>query len=607
MPYGLMPVKAGGPVAISSGDALEFGDDVAWAEPIGGRAAAAATSAAAWARGCLGRSDRRRAHTQLSAAGGPAAAGRRFARPRWRSVRTAEGSHRRDATWAAGRRGGLAVPDHRVAGLAAPSNHGVLFGSLLGACRVVASARRAAGHGADFILPRSTTGQPLNNAYIAAALSKLLRCLEHDGTWVPRDDVPLILVGIGNGANVATAFALDYLADEAHDALRQALRCMMLCNPFAHTGHGLLRALRQLRRLHDGGDEVQVERVEHLAAMLFSDEYLARATRKGAMRTFYATRRVLQDPVVAAGTSRLLHGAANHEDLRANLLDLPAVPLLVVQSAKDALVLPAHSEPFAQAFEAVHRSGAGVTRTIEELVCAARGQLVAHFAYVGAGHELLQERARFVQDTLVRVIDAAANQERREVQLDLGAAWYEEQERKRLEAEREAHLAAEAERLAKIREAEEAEARKQRAFEATIQWSDEEEGSDDDESDGEAKADGGASTRKRRPTDEALEMWQMSDATRRLIKQWVSVDYLKSWRSGFACRRRAAAVGQAPRQLFRRRGRRGERRAPPAGETGGTRRRCGMPKPARHRHVPSARRRGGSRQRPRRRLRRPRA
>jgi hypothetical protein len=101
--------------------------------------------------------------------------------------------------------------------------------------------------------PRDTE---LNNEFLSSCISTLLLHLEATGEWVPppapeapyEDEltlelivpasVPHMLLGLGNGANIATYFGVEHLQQPEHVKLLETLRAMVLLNPFAHLGHG---------------------------------------------------------------------------------------------------------------------------------------------------------------------------------------------------------------------------------------------------------------------------------------------------------------------------------------------------------------------------------
>jgi hypothetical protein len=296
-----------------------------------------------------------------------------------------------------------------------------------------------------------TTAPPdaiLNNEAQAKHLLNLLGQLDASGDWVPprapmaaeHDElsgewtvppsIPHFLFGVGQGANILTHVSIEIgrgeekwaqlqkqrsqegvADDEAKDEeeeqggekaegaqtffkpaglhrLYGSARLLMCINPHAHSGHGLSRCFKQLRRLHLAGTASNAEKSTHIAHTMFSPTFIEEWGRKQALAEYFKSRRALQQPETVAGIGQQLRGAAKNVDLRPELLDL-TLPLVVYSGANDAFVVPLHTEPFLQAFQAVHREGAGTVSEAELVVTADPSQLVAHFGWLDGGHELL--------------------------------------------------------------------------------------------------------------------------------------------------------------------------------------------------------------------------
>jgi Ca2+-binding EF-hand superfamily protein len=292
-----------------------------------------------------------------------------------------------------------------------------------------------------------------------------------------------------------------FFEPEGLHRLYSSLRLMMCINPHAHSGHGLGRCFKQLRRLHLAGAASNAEKSAHIANTMFSPQFLDEWGRKEALAEYFRTRRALQRPETVAGIGQQLRGAAKNEDLRPELLDL-TLPLVVYSGAKDAFVVPQHTEPFLQAFQAFHREGAGTVNEPEMVVTADASQLVAHFGWLDGGHELLIEKQQWLVERIASLLVTAVMERRQDVELDMGEEWYAEMERLRLEAENQERQQ-EMVRLAREKAKEEAEERaRQKAFESSVVWDDEK-----------------VATRKRRGTADMIADPAITEGMRALILQ----------------------------------------------------------------------------------------
>jgi Ca2+-binding EF-hand superfamily protein len=374
---------------------------------------------------------------------------------------------------------------------------------------------------------------------------------ELTGEWTIPTSVPHFFFGVGQGANILTQLSIDisrgeqqYIElqkqkqrqgagsdkpfDEDEDdeeeegpakikrpanpsrtffepdglhRLYSSCRLMMCVNPHAHLGHGLGRIMKQIRRLHLAGAASNAEKSAHIANTMFSPSFLDEWGRKQALAEYFKTRRALQRPETVAGIGQQLRGAAKNEDLRPELLDV-TLPLVVYSGAKDAFVVPQHTEPFLQAFQAFHREGAGTVNEPELVVTADASQLVAHFGWLDGGHELLIEKQQWLVERIASLLVTAVHKRRQMAELDMGEEWYAEMERIRLEQEA-AERQAEMQRLAREKAKEEAEERaRQKAFEDSVVWDDEKE-----------------PMRKRRGTADLLAEPAITEAMRALIMQ----------------------------------------------------------------------------------------
>ena len=232
----------------------------------------------------------------------------------------------------------------------------------------------------------------LNNEFLSSSLRHLFEHLKNTKIWHwrPRNGVDcnslsairedairrnVIMIGSGNGANVATYYITHYCRlhhdgstnnnqnnqnnqntnnPDTGDPLASILRSVMLVNMFAHLDKGLTRALKRMIRLHTSA--VHAERVVNLAALMFSARHMEDNTRSVVLKEFYKTRhppksnvhnlsnvRENTKPDIDTGSLALIRGALGHVDLRSVLSRL-LVPTLLVHASENAFILPAHAE-----------------------------------------------------------------------------------------------------------------------------------------------------------------------------------------------------------------------------------------------------------------------
>ena len=290
----------------------------------------------------------------------------------------------------------------------------------------------------------------LNNEFLASSLRHLFENLRSTRLWHwrPRKGVDVdsiaavredavrrnvIVIGSGNGANVATYYVTHYSrlhhdggnssnnnnnnnnnnerSEESEEPLSNVLRSVMLVNMFAHLDKGLQRVLKRMIRLHTSA--VHAERVVNLAALMFSSRYMEENTRAVVLRTFYSTRhpprsiahgRDSAKPDVDTGALALIRGALAHVDLRTVLPRL-LVPTLLVHASENAFVLPAHAEALSEA-----RGASGAEKTVEGCMSHDRFTPSLHLSYLRSGHVIFQERDRAMRmliENMARCLEPA--------------------------------------------------------------------------------------------------------------------------------------------------------------------------------------------------------
>ncbi|ETV92340.1 hypothetical protein, variant 1 [Aphanomyces invadans] len=240
----------------------------------------------------------------------------------------------------------------------------------------------------------------VNNATLAAWMGQLLTHLDHAREWMAQPKygtgaTPHILVGFGSGASVAAHFTLITAPQQPKlHVLNQALHALVLVNGFCCT-EGIKAKIQQL--LHGlQSSKHPTEYHQQLAAMLFSDSYLNRASRNQAFIDFFQHRRGFFDESTKRLWVVLLKGVLKHVDLRPVLSNLH-IPLFAVHGSDNGWIPPAQVSYFqdkrqlALSFNDAMKSSGGLI----------------HVSWLKAGHELLQERPAFFPQFLDQVVTAA--------------------------------------------------------------------------------------------------------------------------------------------------------------------------------------------------------
>ena len=158
---------------------------------------------------------------------------------------------------------------------------------------------------------------------------------------------PFYLLGVGNGANLATAMAINY---GSTPEWQQTLRGLVLMNGFARVDSQLASVMHSSVNVFGCFPPARPDLpVSYFTRFLFSDEYLQRVDKNLALNLYTA----VNNPISLNGRIRICKGALMHTDLRQRLNELN-VPLVMVQSTENVLVNPTNIDPFLEGRSVSH-------------------------------------------------------------------------------------------------------------------------------------------------------------------------------------------------------------------------------------------------------------
>jgi hypothetical protein len=220
----------------------------------------------------------------------------------------------------------------------------------------------------------------LNNDYYAACVRALVHFLGPRGTaqfMGAASGLPFYCMGSGNGANVATCFAMRYSHEFA------GLRALLLLNGFLHVDTQLAGVLHDCVNVFACSPPSRVDLpVYFFSRFLFSQRYIGHVGAALALNIYTA----VTNDITNEGRVAICRGALAHSDLRTTLDGL-VLPTIMVASTDNALVNVAHSRALLSA-----RGDATTPESIHAVLTAPRAR--ATLVWLEGGHELLQECKR---------------------------------------------------------------------------------------------------------------------------------------------------------------------------------------------------------------------
>lgn len=245
--------------------------------------------------------------------------------------------------------------------------------------------------------------QVLNNATMADKLHELLQHLEETGEFVTSAQ-PFYLLGIGNGANIATCFSLRY--GDTRDYGR-TLRALVMVNGFAHVDNQLAAVLHSSINVFSCFPETRPDLpISYFTRFLFSDSYLQKIDPNLVLNIYTA----VANNITLGGRVALCKGALRHVDLRPRLPEIN-VPIVMVQSTENVLVAPTNVDPFLEGRSVMHlwshqHNGEGMNsrahKQLRDTLMGASGRN-AFVMWLNAGHEVRQECKPAILDLLGRL------------------------------------------------------------------------------------------------------------------------------------------------------------------------------------------------------------
>ena len=155
-----------------------------------------------------------------------------------------------------------------------------------------------------------------NNDWLADRLHELLQYVESQGDLLLSN--PFHLVGFGNGACIAAAFAQRW---GSHPAYVNSIRSLVSINGFLCPDPQLTAILHSAAELFENTTHSRPDvPVAFWSRFVFSEDYLNRVSPNLALNIYTA----VSNPVTNEGRTKIARGALQHRDLRGGLApDLP--------------------------------------------------------------------------------------------------------------------------------------------------------------------------------------------------------------------------------------------------------------------------------------------
>lgn len=188
----------------------------------------------------------------------------------------------------------------------------------------------------------------LNNDWIADRMHELLQYTESTSDFVLFS--PFHLVGIGNGACIASSFVQKYGASEMYAG---SLRSLVAVNGFLYPDAQLTSILHSASQVFESTPHNRPDiPISFWSRFMFSDDYLARIHTNLVLNIYTA----VLNPITNDGRQKIARGCMLHRDLRGGLspdnmskhasVTPVRVPLIILQSTENALVNASNVDSF---------------------------------------------------------------------------------------------------------------------------------------------------------------------------------------------------------------------------------------------------------------------
>ena len=166
----------------------------------------------------------------------------------------------------------------------------------------------------------------LNNDWVADRLHELLQYVEVNGDMMLSN--PFHLVGMGNGACIAAAFAQRW---GAHPSYAGSIRSVVGINGFLYPDPQLTAVLHSAAEMFENNTHSRPDiPVSFWSRFIFSEEYLARVSPNLALNIYTA----VSNPITNEGRCKVARGAMQHRDLRGGMApDLPQRTVVATATA----------------------------------------------------------------------------------------------------------------------------------------------------------------------------------------------------------------------------------------------------------------------------------
>ncbi|CAM9255759.1 unnamed protein product, partial [Ectocarpus fasciculatus] len=250
----------------------------------------------------------------------------------------------------------------------------------------------------------------LNNDWVADRLHELLQGAEQRGDFLLTN--PFHVVGFGNGAAIAAAFAQRWGSDPLYSS---SIRSVVSVNGFLYPDAQLSAILHSAQQLFETTPHSRPDiPVSYWAKYLFSNEYLERVNPNLALNIHTA----VANPITNDGRAKIARGCLQHRDIRApayatsQLVDAVStenlcpvsVPVIILQSTENSLVNASNVDSFLIGRTTKHlwshqlnavSLGKNGLRMLLESIDNPRGAFVL---WCRAGHAVMQENKSVVLD-----------------------------------------------------------------------------------------------------------------------------------------------------------------------------------------------------------------